>query len=403
MRTLVILCRRTMTMATLEFGAWGSVKNYDIDEQYGGVAAGAYDEHIRQAKMMDELGYKYYWIIEHQASYVGAITSPTVFLTAIAAATERIRIGAMIWVLPFHNPIRLAEEIATLDHLSHGRVEFGTGIGTHEHEFMRLGLDYYARREMGDEALDIIEAAWTQSSVTYKGRFWNFDEMLARPWPYQKPHPPIWIAAHSMRAFEWAAERNYDVGTNISTDDQLVDKLAYFRKIWHEAQHPGPMPRQLLVRAVHVAETDEKARAEVEPYLQESMGLGAEMVKNTRIGMGTDPRGKGTDNTRYTRANGKIFAEARKSYDFWIDNGLAIVGSPETVARKLHASQERLGFTAFAANHHIGRMPTELVDKSITLFGKEVITAFDAPTEPNVPISLAGARADRTQHVGMAP
>jgi len=390
-------------MTTLEFGAWGSVKHYDIEEQYGGVAAGAYDDHIRQAQLMDDLGYKYYWIIEHQASYVGAITAPSVFLTAVAMATQQIHIGAMIWVLPFHNPIRLAEEIATLDHLSHGRVEFGTGIGTHEHEFMRMGLDYYARREMGDEALDIIEAAWTQESVTYKGRFWNFDEMLPRPWPYQKPHPPMWIAAHSMRAFEWAAERNYNVGTNISTDDQLEDKFNYFRKIWKETAHPGPMPRQMLVRAVHVAETDAQARAEVEPYLQESMGLGREMVLNTRIGMGTDPRGKGTDNTRYTRGNGLIFAQARKSYDFWIDNGLAIVGSPETVARQLKEKQERLGFTTFAANHHIGRMPTDLVDKSISLLAKEVFPAFDQPTEPNLAISMAATRADRSQAVGMAP
>jgi alkanesulfonate monooxygenase SsuD/methylene tetrahydromethanopterin reductase-like flavin-dependent oxidoreductase (luciferase family) len=390
-------------MATLEFGAWGSVKHYDIESNYGGVAADAYEEHIRQARLMDELGYKYYWIIEHQASYVGAITSPTVFLTAVARATERLHVGAMIWVLPFHNPIRLAQEVATLDHLSHGRVEFGTGIGTHEHEFIRMGLDYYARREMGDEALEIIERAWMQPEVTYKGRFWQFEEMLPRPWPYQKPHPPIWIAAHSMRAFEWAAERNYDVGTNISTDDELVDKFAWYRKVWNECEHPGPMPRQMLVRPVHVAETDAKAREEVEQYLLESMGLGREMVANTRVGMGTDPRGKGTDNTRYTRANGRIFANARKSYDFWINNGLALVGSPETVARQLQEKQQRLGFTAFAANHHIGRMPSELVDKSINLFAKEVFPAFEQPGESTVPVSLAEQRANRTAHVGMAP
>ncbi|MFB3093443.1 MAG: LLM class flavin-dependent oxidoreductase, partial [Dehalococcoidia bacterium] len=103
-------------MTTLEFGAWAALRPAVIDERYGGVAADAYDADIRQARLLDELGYKYYWIIEHQASYVGAITSPTVFLTAVARETERIHIGAMIWVLPFHNPIRLAEEVATLDH-----------------------------------------------------------------------------------------------------------------------------------------------------------------------------------------------------------------------------------------------------------------------------------------------
>ena len=163
------------------------------------------------------------------------------------------------------------------------------------------------------------------------------------------------------------------------------------------------MPRQMLVRPVHVAETDAKAREEVEPYLLESMSLGREMVANTRIGMGTDPRGKGTDNTRYTRSNGLIFAQARKSYDFWTDEGLALVGSPETVARQLQEKQARIGFTVFAANHHIGKMPTELVDKSIKLFAKEVFPAFEQPKGPVVPESLAAQRAVRTAHVGTAP
>ena len=114
-------------MPPLEFGAWGAVKINDIKRL--GSAAAAYAEHIRQARMMDELGYRYYWIIEHQASYIGAITAPTVFLTAVAAATERIHVGAMIWQLPFHNPMRLAQEVATLDHLSkwEGRVRLGAG------------------------------------------------------------------------------------------------------------------------------------------------------------------------------------------------------------------------------------------------------------------------------------
>ena len=391
-----------MAKSKLEFGAWGSVKNLDIDENYDGIAAGAYEEHIRQARLMDELGYQYYWIIEHQASYVGAITSPTVFLTAVARATEKIHVGAMIWVLPFHNPIRLAQEVATLDHLSHGRVEFGTGIGTHEHEFIRMGLDYYSRREMGEESLAIIERAWTQPEVTYNGRFWQFDEMLPRPFPFQKPHPPIWIAAHSMRAFEWAAERNNDVASNISTDDQMVGKFAWFRKVWAECEHPGRMPRQMLVRPVHVAKTDAIAKEEMQEFLLDSMAAGREMVANTRIGMGTDPRGKGTDNTRYTRANGRIFAAARKSYDFWIDNGLALVGSPETVARQLKDKQEKIGFTSFAANHHIGRMPGELVDKSIKLFAEGVFPEFDIPAL-EAPESLADLRINGPQHVRMAP
>lgn len=380
-------------MTELEFGAWGSIKPHDIEQ--AGSAADAYDDHIRQAQMMDELGYGYYWIIEHQSSYIGAITAPTVFLTAIARATERIHFGAMIWQLPFHNPMRLAQEIATLDHLSRGRVEFGTGIGTHEHEFIRWGIDYQQRREMGEESLAIIEKAWTQSEVTHAGRYWQFDEMLPMPKPYQEPHPPIWIAAHSLRAFEWAAERNNDVASNISTDDEMVEKFAHFRRIWAECEHPGPMPRQMLVRPVHVAATDEQARAETEPYLLGYYGLGRELVADTRIGFGSDPRGKAGDDTRYTRANGRVFRESGRSYDFWVDNDLALIGSPETVARKIEESKERIGFTVFAASHHIGAMPVETVDSSIRLFGESVIPAFERPAGPVVPHSRAAERASK--------
>ena len=390
-------------MATLAFGGWSALKQLVIEQQYGGVAADAYEEEIRLARLMDELGYQYYWIIEHQASYVGAITSPTVFLTAVARETKQIRIGAMIWVLPFHNPVRLAEEVATLDNLSRGRVEFGTGIGMAQHEFIRMGLDFYQRREMGEEALEIIERAWTQPDVTYDGRFWKFDEMLPRPWPYQKPHPPIWIAAHSIRAFEWAAEQNYDVASNVSTDDEMVEKFDHYRKVWKECEHPGPMPRQMLVRPVHIAETDAKAREEAEPYLMDSMRAGRETIVNTRVGMGTHPRGKGKENNRYSRANARLFARSRTSYDFWIDEGLALIGSPETVARQLEEKQQRFGFTVFSANHRIGMMPVELVEKSLKLFAKGVFPAFERPPEPVVPQSLAAERVAHIDQVGMAP
>ena len=140
----------------------------------------------------------------------------------------------------------------------------------------------------------------------------------------------------------------------------------------------------------------------MQEFLLDSMAAGREMVTNTRIGMGSDPRGKGTDNTRYTRANGRIFAQARKSYDFWIDNGLALVGSPETVTQLLKDKQERIGFSSFAANHHIGRMPGELVDKSIKLLAEGVFPEFEVP-ELEPPESMADLRINGPQHVGMAP
>lgn len=99
------------------------------------VAADVYAQHIREAQLAETPAYGYYFTIEHQNSHVGQITAPSVFLCAIAQHTTRLRIGTMIHRLPFYHPLRLTEEIAMLDHLSRGCVEFGTGIGVRAHEF----------------------------------------------------------------------------------------------------------------------------------------------------------------------------------------------------------------------------------------------------------------------------
>ena len=156
-------------------------------------------------------------------------------------------------------------------------------------------------------------------------------------------------------------------------------KFAHYRKIWAECGHPGPQPRQMLVRPVHVAATEEKAREEAERYILEFYSLGREMVTNTRVGFGTDPRGKAGEDTRYTRANGRIFRESGQSYDVWVDNGLALVGTPDKVAKQIEASQKRLGYNVFVASHHLGAMPAPMVEESIKLFGEEVIPAFERP------------------------
>ncbi|MFQ6028601.1 MAG: LLM class flavin-dependent oxidoreductase, partial [Dehalococcoidia bacterium] len=122
-------------MGKLEFGLWDSFGAHEMARSP--VAANIYEQHIEEVKLAESLGYHSYFIIEHQNSHVGQITSPSVYLSAVAQHTSSIRIGAMIYQLPLHNPMRLAEEAAMLDHLSRGRLEFGAGLGTHEHEFMR--------------------------------------------------------------------------------------------------------------------------------------------------------------------------------------------------------------------------------------------------------------------------
>ena len=355
-------------MSQLEFGIWDGFQAYEMNSSP--VAADIYDDHIREAQRGEELGYSYYFTIEHQNSHVGQITSPSVFLCAVARATTKLRVGVMIYQLPFHNPMRLAEEAAMLDHLSRGRLEFGTGLGVHEHEFIRWNIPFYERREMSGEALEIILKAWTEEYVSYDGKYFKFDEALPVPKPYQKPYPPIWVGAHSTTSLDYAAKNNFHVSQNLDVDSVIAEKFDYYRQKWREYEHEGPMPKTFLMRPVHVAETDEIARAEAEVPLMQGRRMTREGIGQTRVGF------KGHQDSPSNRELDRVFEGMNTSYDFWMDNGLALVGSPETVRRQLEAQHKAMGYDIFCASHRFGPLPSAQAKKSFELFGKEVIPAF---------------------------
>lgn len=366
-------------MPDLKFAFWDAFGIADASSP-----SEVYEQHIRLTQRIDELGWDIYFIIEHQNAPMG-VSAPSVYLTAVARATSRLRIGAMMWQLPLYHPLRLAQEVAMLDQLSHGRVEFGTGIGVHEHEFIRWGVDYYQRSAISQEVLQIVKMAWTQDEVTFDGQFFHFDEALPKPKPYQQPYPPIWIAAHSDTTFEYAARNNYHVANNLESDDLVAPKFELYRRVWRESHHAGPMPRIFLMRAVHVAETDEKAHAEAREYLGADVvsRVGGGPIAQTRIGWGSHARGMGAESEKPdNKIRGQIIAQAARDYEFNLESGLAIVGSPETVTRRIQEQQARLGYTLLCTNHHMGRMPPDLVTNSIELFGKEVIPAFSAVAAP---------------------
>jgi alkanesulfonate monooxygenase SsuD/methylene tetrahydromethanopterin reductase-like flavin-dependent oxidoreductase (luciferase family) len=360
-------------MTTLDFAFWDAVSF----AAPGHNPSEVFEQHIALAQRVEALGWNSYFIIEHQNTPTG-ISAPSVYLTAVARATSTLRVGAMMWQLPFYHPLRLAQEVATLDHLSQGRVEFGAGFGVHEHEFLRWNVDYYQRAAIGKEVLDIVKMAWTQPEVTFKGEFFQFDEAIPQPRPYQQPYPPIWLAVHSDTTIEYAARNNYHVAQNLDTDEVIARKFDLYQKVWRESGHPQPMPRTFLQRAVHVAETDARAHEEARQFL--ALGEGrfrGGPIAETRVGWGSNARGMGRDSDLPDNKNrGVTMARAAESYDFNIENGLALVGSPETVIRQLKEGQQRIGYDVFCTNHQIGGMTPSLVENSIRLFGEQVIPAF---------------------------
>jgi alkanesulfonate monooxygenase SsuD/methylene tetrahydromethanopterin reductase-like flavin-dependent oxidoreductase (luciferase family) len=353
-------------VASLEFGLLDGFNDVNLN---GPAAAQVFDEHIEYAKRGEQLGYRYYFFIEHQNASFTCITAPSVYLAALARETSTLRFGPMVYQLPMHHPIRLAQDAAMVDQLSHGRLEFGVGYGTRVDEFRRWKVPFGERREMGVECLDIILKAWAEETVTYEGEYWSFDEALPKPKPYQQPHPPIWVGAHSTASFDYAAKFNYHVGQNIDVDSVAAEKFAYWRKAWESYHHPGPQPHVLLARHVHVGKTDEEARAEAEPYLMRGM-------RGTAYAAPVVAERPAEEMTPDRQEFARVYRETARSYDFWIDNGLAIVGGPETVARRLREQQEYVGYDVFLAQHQLPEMPRDLANSSQDLFGREVIPAF---------------------------
>ena len=368
-------------MAKMEIGLYDVLDQAQMESH--AIAADVYDEHIRGAQEAEQLGYKYYFSIEHQTSDVSFLSAPNVYLTALARGTSAMRFGVMIYQLPFHHPIRLAEEVAMLDHLSRGRIEFGAGTGVTSHEFMRWNVEFDRRREISEEALDIILQAWTEDSVTYHGKFFKFDEVLTSPKPFQRPHPPVWFGCHSAASFEYAARMNFHVSQNIDTDPVIADKFNTWRSIWRKEGHSTPMPKTFLTRHVHVAETDEKARAQAEPHLATAVhpeavpaGKGRDIIGATRLGYGPSGMRGGDPGTPERAELRRTFSERARSYDFWVDNGIALVGSPETVARQMQKQHDLIGHDIFCARHLFGYISPEAAKSSIRLFAEEVMPAF---------------------------
>ena len=328
--------------------------------------ADIYKLQIWEAQMAEQLGFD-------QAM----CTAPSVFMSSVAQATSSIRLSVHIYLMPFHNPLRLAQDVAMLDQLSEGRVEFGAGSGVLKHEFTRWDLPFDERREMSEEALEIVKLAWTQESFTYDGKYWKFEEALPWPMPYQKPHPPIWLACASPNSFERAARDNLNVAMALDPPDLTAEKLSTWRSLWKEAGHEGPMPHSSHLRTVYVAETDKKAREEVDSYIRVTNFLTqSPRVERTKIGM---DRGSGTPGATtgdHTPERLEAYRRMGSGVDFWIESGRALVGNPDTVARGIEEQQRLIGFDHLACTFRPGNIPTPLVEKSMKLFGREIIPAF---------------------------
>src|SRR6476620_5728127 len=143
--------------------------------------------------------------VGHHHFMPGNMSDPLTFLAAVAARTERLRVGTGIFQLPVHNPVRVAEQVATIDQLSNGRVSLGVGLGWWPLEYQVHGSNFRQRGARMEEALQILRLLWTEENASFAGKFWSFPELTVYPRPIQQPHPPLWVAGVADVAIDRAA------------------------------------------------------------------------------------------------------------------------------------------------------------------------------------------------------
>jgi alkanesulfonate monooxygenase SsuD/methylene tetrahydromethanopterin reductase-like flavin-dependent oxidoreductase (luciferase family) len=304
------------------------------------------------------------WLAEYHFSAISVLSSPITIASAIAARTRRIRIGSAVVLLPLGHPIRIAEEFATLDHISQGRVEFGVGRGTFPDTHDGYNSPFAESRERFDEYLEVILKAWTMERFSHAGKYYRCEDLCVRPKPVQTPHPPIRVGITSADTFPLIGHLGYPIIINPSRVFALTELAPYiqqYRQAWHAAGHAGA-PQVGLRIPLYVAETVERAHAEPKASTMAAMqGLGQRVAHSaSRIG---------------TTGNWSAQAEhiQHMSYEDWLRDKV-VFGTPEMVVERLHKLRDELGLTQMLYEINLGRqLPYELQLQNLRMINEHVI------------------------------
>jgi alkanesulfonate monooxygenase SsuD/methylene tetrahydromethanopterin reductase-like flavin-dependent oxidoreductase (luciferase family) len=334
----------------------------DFHIRKGMTQAEAFAESFSQVEAAEKLGMDAVWLAEHHFSPDRSVlASPLIIASAIAARTSRIRIGLAVQVLPLTNPLRIAEEAATVDHISQGRFDFGVGRSGLTRYYQGYNVPYAESRGRFLEALEIIGKAWQQEQFSYDGEYFSFRDVIVVPKPYQQPHPPIRVALASADTFALIGGMGYPVFVSANTPTpQLRERLAQYRQAWREAGHSGPPDVALRIPA-YVAETAERARSEPEATTMHAIQYGASELSPSAANQEIADR---------------LQRMASVPYDDILKQRL-MYGTPEAVTERLQHYHEELGISSVVLEtNYGGQLPYDRVINSIRLLTEKVIPKF---------------------------
>jgi alkanesulfonate monooxygenase SsuD/methylene tetrahydromethanopterin reductase-like flavin-dependent oxidoreductase (luciferase family) len=297
----------------MKFGLFGGAKSSGDGPPVDSQSYGKFIDYVLHA---EELGYDSLFVVEHHFTGVSQISASLNLLSYLAGRTRRMRLGTAVVVLPWHNPVLLAEQVATLDLLSGGRFDFGVGKGYRDSEFEGFCIPKDEATERFDECIDILRKAWTSAGrFSHQGKHWNFRNVVVEPRPLQRPHPPFWMGAGSPEGIRRAGREGYNLLLDqIAPIELTIERVATYRDELENNGERFSGMRVGVTRAVQVVATEAERAAAFA------------LRRKTLAAIGGLARGPGAE--RYQ--NAKSFADA----DLAAENA-ALIGTPEQIVAQL--------------------------------------------------------------------
>jgi len=338
---------------------------FDHMDSSGRPLAELFEDRLRLAEAYDRIGIHALHVAEHHSTPLGMSPSPSVFLALAAQRTKRLRLGPLVYTLPLYHPLRLAEEICTLDQLSGGRLELGVGRGVSPLEISSFGVDPRNSQAMYLEAYQVVMKALVSRSVSFQGTHYKFDDVPIILEPVQKPHPPLWYGVFNTESTEWAARTGVNVVTNLPAGAVRAITERY-RAEWAKlGRDPERIPFMGMNRHMVIAETD-----------REAMELGRRAYR----------RWFANFTSLWRRRNIPLPKNIAYSEDFdgIVASGQAIAGSPQTVRDAIARQAAQSGVNYVLSRFAFGDMAVDESLRSVDLFARHVM-----PELATAPASVA--------------
>lgn len=319
-----------------------------------------YDRAFQRIEVMEQTGYDAVWLAEHHFSTYSVCPSIHIMGAHIAARTERLRIGTGVSLAPFYHPLRLAEEVALLDVLSDGRVNWGAGRGFDPTEFRAFDVDFAESHPRLREGVEVVLKAWGEERLTHHGNFHHFEDVEVLPKPVQTPHPPVWLASTSPDSVRWSARHGYSILMDPhGTHEDIRKKRALYQDELERAGHSMEGRTIPMARNIALAETEEQAR--------EIARRGARFMFGSYLPPGVGSVDKGVAPQKTVPPGSIQPSAASDPVESYVDD-VVIWGTPEKVVDDLHRLAEDLPLDYLLC--------TPLSHRSFELFTEKVLPRF---------------------------